>query len=67
MGEKLGRLAISLPAPFLSPLASVEIARRAERDWGYDAIWLAETNGPDSASLAGALAIASSATRLAEP
>jgi probable F420-dependent oxidoreductase len=54
----LGRLAISLPAPFLSPRACVEIARSAERDWGYDAIWLAETNGPDSASLAGALAIA---------
>ncbi len=55
---ELGRLAISLPAPFLSPLACVELARRAEREWGYDAIWLAETNGPDSASLAGALAIA---------
>jgi probable F420-dependent oxidoreductase len=55
---KPGRLAISLPAPFLSPLASVELARRAEREWGYEAIWLAETNGPDSASLAGALAIA---------
>ncbi len=53
----LGRLAISLPAPFLSPRACVEIARSAERDWGYDAIWLAETNGPDSASLAGALAM----------
>ena len=33
-------------------------ARRAEREWGYDAIWLAETNGPDSFSLAGALAMA---------
>jgi probable F420-dependent oxidoreductase len=54
----LGRLAISLPAPFLSPRACVEIARSAERDWGYDAIWLTETNGPDSASLAGALAMA---------
>jgi len=54
----LGRVAISLPAPFLSPRACVELARSAERDWGYDAIWLAETNGPDSASLAGALAMA---------
>ena len=54
----LGRVAISLPAPFLSPLACVDLARCAERDWGYDAIWLAETNGPDSASLAGALAVA---------
>ena len=54
----LGRVAISLPAPFLSPRACVELARTAESDWGYDAIWLAETNGPDSASLAGALAMA---------
>jgi probable F420-dependent oxidoreductase len=38
--------------------ACVELARRAEREWGYDAIWLAETNGPDSFSLAGALAMA---------
>ncbi len=55
---ELGRLAISLPVPFLSPRACVELARTAEREWGYDAIWLAETNGPDSASLAGALALA---------
>jgi probable F420-dependent oxidoreductase len=39
-------------------LECVELAVRAEREWGYDAIWLAETNGPDSASLAGALALA---------
>jgi probable F420-dependent oxidoreductase len=38
--------------------ACVELAKRAEREWGYDAIWLAETNGPDSFSLAGALAMA---------
>jgi probable F420-dependent oxidoreductase len=55
---ELGRLAISLPLPFFSPRACVEIARTAEREWGYDAIWLAETNGPDSMSLAGALALA---------
>jgi probable F420-dependent oxidoreductase len=55
---ELGRLAISLPLPFLGPRACVELARTAEREWGYDAIWLAETNGPDSASLAGALAVA---------
>jgi probable F420-dependent oxidoreductase len=55
---ELGRLAITLPLPFLSPRACVELARTAERDWGYDAIWLAETSGPDSASLAGALALA---------
>jgi probable F420-dependent oxidoreductase len=53
----LGRLAISLPAPFLSPGACAEIARAAETTWGYDAIWLSETNGPDSAALAGALAM----------
>jgi probable F420-dependent oxidoreductase len=36
----------------------VELATKAEREWGYDAIWLAETNGPDSFALAGALATA---------
>jgi probable F420-dependent oxidoreductase len=56
----LGRLAISLPAPFLSARAQVELGRRAEEEWGYPAIWLAETNGPDSMSLAGALAVATS-------
>jgi probable F420-dependent oxidoreductase len=55
---QLGRLAISLPAPGLGALECVELARRAEREWGYDAIWLAETNGPDSFGLAGALALA---------
>ena len=54
----LGRLAISLPAPGMDARACVELARRAEREWGYDAIWLAETNGPDSFALAGALALA---------
>jgi probable F420-dependent oxidoreductase len=60
----LGRLAISLPPPFLSPRGCIELARTAERDWGYDAIWLAETNGPDSASLAGALAMATTRATL---
>jgi probable F420-dependent oxidoreductase len=54
----LGRLAISLPLPGLDARACVELAHRAEHDWGYDAIWLAETNGPESFSLAGALALA---------
>ncbi len=54
----LGRLAISLPAPGLDARACVELARRAEREWGYDAIWLAETAGPESFALAGALAMA---------
>ncbi|MCH7708571.1 MAG: LLM class flavin-dependent oxidoreductase [Myxococcales bacterium] len=56
----LGRLAITLPAPFVSSRGCVELARRADQDWGYDAIWLAETNGPDSFSLAGAIAEATS-------
>jgi probable F420-dependent oxidoreductase len=56
----LGRVAITLPAPFLGARASVELGRRAEAEWGYDAIWLAETNGPDSFTLAGALALATS-------
>jgi alkanesulfonate monooxygenase SsuD/methylene tetrahydromethanopterin reductase-like flavin-dependent oxidoreductase (luciferase family) len=55
---KLGRLAITLPVPGMDARACVELARRAEREWGYDAIWLAETSGPDSFALAGALAMA---------
>ena len=57
---ELGRLAITLPLPFLSARECVELARRAEEDWGYDAIWLAETSGPDSFSLAGAVAAVTS-------
>jgi alkanesulfonate monooxygenase SsuD/methylene tetrahydromethanopterin reductase-like flavin-dependent oxidoreductase (luciferase family) len=53
----LGRLAITLPVPFFDARESVELGRRAEREWGYEALWLAETNGPDSFSLAGALAV----------
>ncbi len=52
----LGRLAITLPAPFCTARECVELAVRAEEEWGYDAIWMAETNGPDSFSLAGAIA-----------
>ena len=58
MSLNLGRVAISLPAPGVGARECVELARRAEREWGYDAIWLAETNGPDSVGLAGALAMA---------
>jgi probable F420-dependent oxidoreductase len=54
------RWAITLPLPFVSPRECIEIARRAEEEWGYDAIWLAETNGPDSFSLAGAVAMTTS-------
>jgi probable F420-dependent oxidoreductase len=56
----LGKLAISLPAPFLSAADCIDVARRAENEWGYENIWLAETNGPDSFTLAGALATATS-------
>src|SRR5512139_4223926 len=55
---ELGRVALTLPLPQLPPRACVELARHAEREWGYDATWLAETNGPDSFTLAGALAMA---------
>jgi probable F420-dependent oxidoreductase len=53
---ELGRLAITLPAPFVPPRQCIELACKAEQVWGYDAIWLAETNGPDSFTLAGAIA-----------
>jgi len=56
----LGRLALTLPVPLLDARQSVELARRAEDEWGFDAVWLAETNGPDSFSLAGAVAMATS-------
>jgi probable F420-dependent oxidoreductase len=36
--------------------ANVELAVRCEKEWGYAAIWLAETNGADSFALAGAIA-----------
>lgn len=51
----LGRTAISLPAGALDARDCVALASRAEREWGYRDIWLAETAGPDSFSLAGAL------------
>jgi probable F420-dependent oxidoreductase len=54
----LGRLAVTLPAPFFDARQSALLGQRAEREWGYEAIWLAETAGPDSFSLAGALAMA---------
>ena len=53
---RLGRLAISLPLPGLSARDCVAIARRAEREWGYHAVWLAETSGPDAFALAAAIA-----------
>ncbi len=56
----LGKLAITLPAPHLGVAESLEVARRAEEEWGYDGIWLAETSGPDSFSLAAALATVTS-------
>ena len=38
----------------------MELARRAEDEWGYEAIWMAETAGPDSFTLAGAILQATS-------
>jgi probable F420-dependent oxidoreductase len=52
----LGKLAITLPAPFLSAAQCVDLARRAEEEWGYESIWLAETGGAESFALAGAIA-----------
>lgn len=51
----LGKLALTLPAPFASAAQAIDLARKAEREWGYDAAWLAETNGAESFALAGAL------------
>lgn len=53
---KLGKLGITLPAPFLTASQSVELAVRAEQQWGYRAVWLAETNSAESFALAGAVA-----------
>jgi probable F420-dependent oxidoreductase len=61
---KLGRLAVSLPVPFVDARRCVELARRAENEWGYPAIWLAETSGPDSFALGGAIATATSRVTL---
>jgi probable F420-dependent oxidoreductase len=52
----LGKLAITLPCPGLSARDCVELAVKAEQEWGYEAIWMAEVSGPDSFSLAGAIA-----------
>ena len=51
----LGKLAITLPAPFMNAAQCVELGRRAEQEWGYEALWLAETGGAESFALAGAL------------
>jgi probable F420-dependent oxidoreductase len=56
----LGRLALTLPSPFHDARACVELAKQAEQEWGYEAIWMAETAGPDSFALAGAMACATS-------
>lgn len=54
--NSLGRLAITIPAAFHDAAQCVELAQRAEQEWGYQAVWMAETNGPDSFTLAGAMA-----------
>lgn len=58
MPGSLGKLAFTLP--FADARTSVELAQRAEGDWGYEAIWMAETAGPDSFTLAGAVLQATS-------
>lgn len=60
MTSNLGRMAITIPAPFFDARGCVELAKRAESEWGYPAIWMAETAGPDSFSLAGAMAVSTS-------
>ena len=52
---ELGRVALTLPLVGATARECVELAQRAEREWGYDAVWMAETAGPDSFSLAGAI------------
>ena len=42
---KLGKLAITLPAAFFNVKQAVDLAVRAEKEWNYPAIWLAETGG----------------------
>ena len=59
-----GKLAITLPCPGLSTRECVELAVKAEQEWGYQAIWLAEVSGPDSFTLAGAIAQATSTTEI---
>jgi probable F420-dependent oxidoreductase len=64
MAGPLGRLAITLPSPFHDARGSLELARRAEQEWGYEAIWMAETAGPDSFALAGAMAAVTSTVEI---
>ena len=64
MAANLGRMAITIPAPFFDAPGCVELAQRAEREWGYPAIWMAETAGPDSFSLAGAMAVSTTAIEI---
>ena len=54
----LGKRAVSLPLAGLSAGECVDLARKAEREWGYEAVWMSETNGHDSLVLAGAVAAA---------
>lgn len=62
MAGPLGSLAFTLP--FGDARTSVELAKRAEQEWGYEAIWMAETAGPDSFTLAGAILQATSTLTL---
>lgn len=50
-------LAASVGAPGLSPAEDVELTRRTQ-DWGYEAAWAAEVDGPEAFAMLGALAMA---------
>jgi probable F420-dependent oxidoreductase len=61
---KLGKLAITLPAAFFNVKQAVDLAVRAEKEWNYPAIWLAETGGAESFALAAAIACATTNTEI---
>ena len=54
------KYAITLPVSSLSADGCVDMAKKAEQEWGYQSIWLAETGGADSFALSGAIAQATS-------
>ena len=60
----LGRLAITLPSPFHDARACVELAKKAEQEWGYRRSGWPRPSGPDSFALAGAMAWATSSIEI---
>lgn len=49
-------LASSLPFTNVNPRDGIDLVRRAA-DWGYEAVWASEVDGPDAFSQLGALAV----------